>query len=201
MHRDVAGEQHGLGVGALLEFTVTGRRLGVHAEGIPVVSSPQRGSLTYGQATPAVGVLSATLRVAVDRRSRYWVGLGTTVINQRTPLPSLGQVASSRLAGVRYEVLARLPSAHAHFVEILIGGAPRLRGADHFFYSNGSHVPDKDEIAAEEDFSVAFGVQRLHSEILAGIRSLNFSAAFSRSGMAADRNNGIGVTLEMRRYL
>ncbi len=202
VHSDVAGRQTGIGGGPLFAFGyVPSRRVLLHVEGIPVVSAPQRASAFYGQATPALGIFLGTVRIAVDVRSRYWIGVGTTVINQRTPLPNISQVASSRLAGGRYELFAHVPTHGGRFVEGLIGVSPRLHGSDHFLYSDGSPAVNKDEAAAEEDISFAFGLERRNSALLFGVRSLNFSAVFTKTGLAADRNNAAGVTLELRRYL
>ncbi len=202
VHRDIAGDQFGIAGGALLQFSITGKRFGFHAEGIPVLGSPQqRSSAYYGAATPALGIFNGTLRVAIDHRSRFWIGLGTTIINQRTPLPNISQVAYSRLAGGRYELFARIPIHGSHFIESSIGIAPRLRGADHFLYSDGSAPINKDELAAEEDLSLALGIERPNSEVLFGIRTINFSAQFPRTAEAADRNNGAGFTIEYRHFI
>lgn len=204
VHSDIAGRQYGVGGGPLVQFGfVPARRFMLHVEGIPVVSLPgQKASAFYGQATPALGIFIATARFAIDSRARYWVGAGTTIINQRTPLPNIGQVASSRLAGGRYELFAHVPLHGSRFFEAQAGLTPRLAGADHFLYSDGVTPPvNKDERAAEEDFSVAYGVQHKNSAVLFGLRSLNFSAVFTKTGQAADRNNGAGVTLEFRRFL
>ncbi|MEO6913393.1 MAG: hypothetical protein ABI182_05175, partial [Candidatus Baltobacteraceae bacterium] len=156
VHRDIAGDQYGIAGGALLQFSLTGERIGIHAEGIPVIGSPQqRASAYYGAATPALGIFNGTVRVAIDRRSRFWIGLGTTVINQRTPLPNISQVAYSRLAGGRYELFVQIPTRGAYFIESSLGGAPSLRGADHYLYSDGSAPVNKDELASEEDLSLA----------------------------------------------
>ncbi|MFN2527837.1 MAG: hypothetical protein ABR584_03875 [Candidatus Baltobacteraceae bacterium] len=204
VHSDIAGRQYGIGGGPLLQFLyVPSRRLAVHIEGIPVVSIPrQKASAFYGQATPALGIFIASARFAFDPRSRYWGGIGTTIINQRTPLPNIGQVASSRLAGVRYELFMHQPLRGNRFLQAQAAVTPSLFGADHFFYSDGvTPAVDKPERAAEEDFSVAYGVQHANSEWLVGLRSLNFSAVFTKTGLAADRNNGAGIILEWRRYL
>ena len=201
-HADVAGKQYGIGGGALVQVNLFPvRRVMLHAEGIPVVSIPQKASAFYGQATPALGVFDAAVRIALDSRGRYWVGGGTTIINQRTPLPNINQVAYSRLAGGRYELYARVPRANARFIEASLGVTPRLFGADHFLYSDGTLPVSKDEKASEEDGSIAYGIRRAHSELLIGLRSINFSAVFTKTGIAADRNNGAGVMIELRRNL
>ncbi|GAC1659429.1 MAG: hypothetical protein NVS9B12_12580 [Vulcanimicrobiaceae bacterium] len=141
------------------------------------------------------------MRVAVDKNARYWVGLGTTIINQRTPLPNISQVASSRLAGGRYELFAHVPARGQRFFEAQVGLTPRLYGTDHFLYSDGvTPAVNKDEAAAEADIALAYGVQRANSALLLGVRSINFSAVFTKTGLAADRNNAAGVTVEIRRY-
>jgi hypothetical protein len=204
VHSDIAGRQYGIGGGPLVQFQfVPARRFMLHGEGIPVVSIPgQKASAFYGQATPALGIFILSARFAIDSTQRYWVGAGTTIINQRTPLPNIGQIASSRLSGGRYELFAHLPLRGAHFFEAEAGLTPRLSGADHFLYSDGvTPAVNKDERAAEEDFSLAYGVRHPNWAILFGLRSLNFSAVFTTTGEAADRNNGAGVTLEFRRFL
>ncbi|MHB8363930.1 MAG: hypothetical protein ACYDEK_05070 [Vulcanimicrobiaceae bacterium] len=201
VHRDVAGSQYGVGGAALLEFGARMGRVGIVLEGIPPVSIPQRASAYYGQATPAVGIFNGAVRFAVDRNRRLWIGAGTTVINQRTPLPNISQVASSRLAGARYELAYEQPLRAARFVEVLVGAAPRLFGADRFLYSNGSPAVNKDERASEVDATLAYGIRYRESELLVGIRTIDFSAQFTRTGEAADRNNGAGLMLEWRRLI
>ena len=202
VHTDAAGTQHGAGGGPLIEFTIrVSPRFLFHAEGIPVVSAPQRTSAFYGNATPALGIFNGSLRFAIDHRARYWLGVGTTIINQRTPLPNLNQVVSSRLAGARYEVAAHVPLQNGRFYEVIGGVAPRLFGADRYIYSDGSPSVDKDEKAVEEDLSVAYGIEHRHSAILFGLRTLNFAAQFTQTGSGADRNNGAGVMIELRHYI
>jgi hypothetical protein len=202
VHKDEAGEQRGAGAGALLEAAYGRGRFAVHAEGIPPVSLPQRPSQTYGQATPQLSVFNGSARVAFGAAAEWWAGVGATVINQKTPLPAKQQVVASRLAGARYEVGLRRSFGAVHFLEVQFGGAPHLTGGDIYTFSDGL-TPDvhKPEVAAEEDATVALGVRRANSEILFGLRSINFSAKFTRTGAAADRNNGGGLMFEWRRLL
>lgn len=203
VHSDVAGRQYGVGGGPLFQFLfVPSRRFALHVEGFPVVSIPQRASAYYGAATPSLGIFIGTVRFALDNNARYWLGIGTTIVNQRTPLPNISQVASSRLAGGRYEFYTHVPTHGARFVEFQGGFTPRLHGADHYLYSDGlTPAVNKDEAAAEEDFSLATGIQHEKSALLLGFRSINFSAVYTKTGLAADRNNAAGVMFEWRRYL
>ncbi|MBV8244465.1 MAG: hypothetical protein JOZ38_00940, partial [Candidatus Eremiobacteraeota bacterium] len=193
--------QRGVGAGALLEMALRIPRVELLAEGIPVVSTPQAASAHYGQATPALGIFTSTLDFGLDRFGRLWLGAGTFIVNQRTPLPNLNQVVSSRLAGGRYEFIAHLPVQSSHFVEFRFGAAPRLFGADHYLFSDGSAAVDRDEQASEVDMILAYGVRHAHSSLLFGLRSLDFAAKFTDTGELADRNQGVGIMIEAQRDL
>jgi hypothetical protein len=200
-HTDIAGSQHGIAGGAFLELGARVNRLDTRIEGVPPVSLPQAPSEHYGQATPQFSLLNGTFRYAVDRNERLWLGVGGTIINQRTPLPNLDQVVSSRLAGARYEVRYRVDTATNHFFEAVFGAAPHLTGTDYYIYSIPQPAVDRPEVAAEEDAMIAFGLRRGSDEWLVGLRTINFSAKFVLTGDAADRNNGGGPILEWRRLL
>jgi hypothetical protein len=201
VHRDIAGSQYGFALGLLLQAGIEAKRFALHAEGIPPVSLPQRASAAYGQSTPQLSLIDGAVRAAVDRHARFWVGIGMTVINQRTPLPHINQVVSSRLAGARYEVHYANTRGGTHFFEVTIGGAPKLTGSDRYTYSTAHAAVEKPERAAEEDVLMAYGIRHASSEWLIGVRSIAFSAKFEQTSEAADRNNGAGVLLEWRQYL
>ncbi len=200
-HTDVAGTQHGIAAGAILQFGAQGKRVGLHLEGIPPVSLPQKPSANYGAATPQLSLINGAARFAVDPAAHLWIGVGETIINQRTPLPNLSQVVASRLAGVRYELTYRTPAGGSHFIEMTFGAAPHLTGSDHYTYSIPHPGVEKPEVAAEEDGQIAFGVKNANSELLVGLRSINFSARFALTGEAGDRNNGAGIIVEWRRFI
>jgi hypothetical protein len=202
VHRDVAGSQYGVGAGPLLQVHVGGSRFAVHLEGIPVVSIPgTRPSVTYGQATPALGIFNGDAEYAIDRRGQFWFGLGETIYNQRTPLPAQAQSVSSRLAGARYTVRFNHSFGTAHFVEAFVGSAPYLTGSDVYTYLDGSPPTIKPERASEVDASIEFGYTRNRSQWLIGVRMLNFTAMYPLTGEPADRNVGIGPMIEWRTKL
>lgn len=200
-HTDVAGSQHGIAGGAILQAGVQGRRVALRLEGIPPVSLPQKPSAFYGQATPRFSLIDGAVRFAVDPQAHWWIGAGATVINQRTPLPNISQVVSSRLAGIRAELGFRMPLRNAHFFEASIGATPHLTGSDLYEYSIPHPPVVKPEVAAEEDAMAAFGIERAHSEWLFGLRSINFSARYALTGAAGDRNNGGGAVVEYRAFI
>lgn len=198
-HTDVAGTQHGLGAGPLLQARLGWRRFAVQIEGIPVVGIPnQRPSQAYGQATPSIGIFNGEVLAALDRGARLWGGAGETIYNQRTPLPAQNQVVSSRLAGVRYALAYHGTTRGAHFLEAFVGAAPSLSGADVYVSSLGLPNVEKPERASEIDASIALGWNRNTSQWLVGMRMLNFAARFVNTGEAADRNVGIGPLIEWR---
>ncbi len=200
VHKDVAGVQYGAGIGPLLQARLGGPRLALHLEGIPVVAVPQRASAYYGQATPSIGIFNATLGYRFAPRVSF--GIGETVINQRTPLPNLQQVVSSRLAGYRYALRYTEPLRGNRSFEANLGVAPTLWGSDVYVYSDGVTAPVvKPEQAAEIDASMAMGFQRPYGEVLLGLRALNFSAKYTATGLAGDRNAGVGLFLEFRKAL
>ncbi len=201
-HRDAAGSQYGVGIGPLIELRAGGPRVAVHLEGIPVVGIPgTRPSVAYGQATPSIGIFNGQVEYALDRRSQWWIGIGETVYNQRTPLPAVEQVVSSRLAGARYVLHYRHAFSRQHFIEALFGSAPYLGGADVYVYSTGAPTVVKPERASEIDASLAYGLVRRHTEWLFGLRTLNFTARYPLTGLAADRNVGLGPIVEWRDLL
>lgn len=200
-HTDVAGTQHGVAAGALLQLGVRAKRVGFRLEGVPPVSLPQAPSLTYGQATPQLSLIDGVVRFAVDPQSHWWFGAGETVINQRTPLPNLSQVVTSRLAGARYDMVYRQSFNTAHFIEASVAATPHLWGSDHYTYSVPHAPVDKPEVAAEVDAEAAFGISQRNAEWLFGLRSINFSAKYVLTGEAGDRNNGGGIFAEYRGFI
>jgi hypothetical protein len=201
VHQDVAGSQRGAAAGGFIELQVGGRRVYLHAEGVPPVSVPQRPSAFYGQATPQISIADGAVRYFLDRGEHLFIGIGADVINQRTPLPNRNQVVASRLAGVRYETGFALPLGTRHSLEALVGGVPALYGTDIFTYSIVHPAVNAAEKAFEVDYSVAYGLQLRQSEVLVGVRVIDFAAHFTATGLAADRNDGFGLLAEWRAIL
>lgn len=201
-HSDAAGTQHGLGAGPLVQIHVGGPRFAVHLEGIPVVSIPGvRPSAHYGQATPAIGIFNGQAEAALGRAGYLWFGLGESIFNQRTPLPALGQEVASRLAGVRYTLRYRRPLGNRHVIDALFGTAPLLTGSDVYTFVSRQPPTYRPERASEVDAWLEWGYEFRRSELLVGVRTLNFTARYPLTGEAADRNVGLGPVIEWRALL
>jgi hypothetical protein len=202
VHRDVTGSQYGIGVGPLVQLHLGVKRFALHVEGIPVVSIPgTRPSAAYGQATPALGIFNGQAEYAFDRSGFAWVGFGETIYNQRTPLPAKAQTVSSRLSGARYTLRYRRPFGASRFVDALIGTAPYLSGSDVYVFLDGAPNTVRPERASEVDASLALGFAHRRTEWLVGLRTLNFTARYPVTGLAADRNVGFGPFIEWREVL
>jgi hypothetical protein len=201
VHRDVSGSQYGIGVGPLFQVHLASSRFALHLEGLPVVSIPGvRPSVAYGQATPALGIFNGQAEYALGNTGA-WVGIGETIYNQRTPLPAKAQTVSSRLAGVRYTLRYRHLFGTRHFIEALVGTAPYLSGSDVYVYLDGAPNTIKPERASEVDASLEWGYSYRRSQWLIGLRTLNFTAMYPATGLAADRNVGFGPVIEYRLLL
>ncbi len=202
VHTDVAGSQHGVGAGPLLQAQAGGARLNVNVEGIPVVSIPgTRPSVGYGQATPKLGIVNAQAQYAVGPSRSLWIGMGETIYNQRTPLPALAQSVSSRLAGVRYALRYVRPTRGGHGFEAFVGVTPMLTGSDVYDFLDGAPPVIRPERASEVDAQLALTWRHASSEWLFGIRTLNFTAVYTETGLAADRNVGAGAFVEWRHLI
>ncbi len=203
VHRDVAGSQYGVGAGPLIQAHVGLHRFALHLEGIPVVSIPgTRPSVAYGQATPAIGIFNGQAEYAFDRQGFTWIGFGETIYNQRTPLPAKSQTVSSRLAGARFALRYRRPvGAPSRFLEALVGVAPYLSGSDVYVFLDGAPNVIRPERASEVDASLSYGITRSRNQWLFGVRTLNFTARYPVTGLAADRDVGIGPFIEWRSVL
>jgi hypothetical protein len=202
VHRDVAGSQYGVGAGPLLEVQGGGARFNINIEGLPVVSIPgTRPSVHYGQATPKLGIFNSQAQYALGPSRSLWIGLGETIYNQRTPLPALSQSVSSRLAGVRYALRYVRATRNGHGIEAFVGVTPTLTGSDVYEFLDGSPPVIRPERASEVDAQIALTWRRASNEWLLGIRTLNFSAVFTETGEAADRNVGAGAFVEWRHLI
>jgi hypothetical protein len=201
-HSDIAGTQHGIGAGPLLQGQVGGARFNFNFEGIPVVSIPDtKPSIAYGQATPKLGIINAQFQYALDRNATWWAGVGETVYNQRTPLPAISQSVSSRLSGVRYALRYIHQTSNDHGIEAFVGVTPTLTGSDVYQFLSGAPNDVRPERASEVDAQASLTYRKGASEWLFGARTLNFAARFLDNGEAADRNVGLGPIIEWRHYI
>lgn len=203
-HFENGNDVRGSALGAFIEITQRWKGLRLHLEGIPVIDGAHAKSDRYGAITQSFGLFNGVVSVPVDRRGRYWAGIGSGIVAQRTPqlnYPFVGrnQVNMSRLAGTRYELRGSWRSPHATFFEASVADQPHMRGPDFLNVSIAGldFERSKGENARMLDVSTGYGIQRGPVEYLMGLRWVNFSANFV-DGRAADRNVGFGPTFEVR---
>jgi len=198
-HAEPGATFGGTGEGVLLSLDQRWRAVQLHFEGIPNIATANVNSGNQA-VTATIGVFAGSARFRLDRAGRYWLGAGTELLSQTTPLRGLGQLFSSRLAGSRYEFATTLPLSPNHFIETDFAGAPSLSGNIHevTFFQNGFQVRVSGvETASMMDLSGAYGIRSGRFEYLFGLRSINFAAKFA-NGSEADRNVGTGVTAAIR---
>jgi hypothetical protein len=182
-----------------------------------------------GVANNGLGMQNVSLSYG-DASLRYWnragtlaVGIGETLYNQSTQY-LLGEsnyfrntvIDASRVAGVRYEFVGRIPAAHGDFTEAFVSVNPRLHGrlswTRQLTITNlrtGQPItvppyttPSVYELGSE----VGAGVRYVHrsgpNEISVGVRYLNYVARFADGSVNdfADANSFILPYISFARY-
>ena len=198
-HTQPFGSVQGTGAGLFLQLDQAWPAVQLHVEGIPSVAIA-RINTTLGPVTASVGMFSATARLRLDRAGRWWVGAGSEVLSQVTPIAGLSKVDASRLAGTRLEIVGHFPTAPNRFIEAQVGATPDLNGllVETRSLPNGAQsAASGAEVASLMDVSAAYGITRGNAEYRFGVRAINFAARFW-DGREADRNVGGGVTAQIR---
>jgi hypothetical protein len=199
-HFETDNDVNGSAAGAFFEVSARGRRLGLHAEGIPNIDARATSSSQFGSLTQSISVLTADARVYLGRRDNSFVSLGEAVFTQSTPLllpaPFGNVFTSSRVVGLRVGAGTRVELGTS-FVEASLTGSPAMRGRISYLTKPFVHPPDQTERATEVDASIAVGRRYRHFEVLAGLRNINYAANLI-DGSSADRNVGTGVFVEGR---
>jgi hypothetical protein len=183
----------------LLEVDQRWPAVAIHLEGIPSVATASVNT-AVGPVTASIGLFEGTARVRLDRTGRYWAGIGTEILAQRTPITGLSRIDSSRLSGTRYELATTIPISDSRFFELDLGAVPHMNGTVYestTFFDGFIATQSGQETASMVDLGASFGVRHGGTEFLYGLRSINFAAKFS-DGHEADRNVGIGLTAEVR---
>ena len=81
-----------------------------------------------------------------------------------------------------------------------MAGSTDLSGSDVYVYSDGvTPTVIKKERASSLDGTLTLGFVRAKSELLVGLRVINFSAKYTATNEAGDRNAGLGLVFEWRR--
>jgi hypothetical protein len=84
-HFENTNNVSGSGLGAFFEVTQRWRMLRLHFEGIPVVDTAHATSDRYGALTQTFGLFNGVASIPIGRSGRYWAGIGTGIVAQRTP--------------------------------------------------------------------------------------------------------------------
>lgn len=200
-HDETHASVHEQLIAPVIHLNAGGRRVQFTSEGIPLIGTARSGNFPNAPSTTNLGFVNANVIVAVDPKSRVWLGAGGVVINQQTQLAPSGDIfeyltESSRVFGVSYEAQLRLP-AGANTVVLDARAVPNLYGT--VFLSNCGLCFFKEVSAAERgglsDLSALFEISHRRSTWDFGLRAINYSAVFTQQRSLADRNVGGGITI------
>jgi len=163
----------------------------LYAEGLPPVV-PLTSTGTLGTLSTRLGFLFSTARWYLDGR-HVSIGLGETLYHQVTTRTPSGEIDRSDIAGLRYE-LRGIESYGKSTFTLSLEATPVMRGGVRVAL-DGEQAFDGEraaqtELRLRDDIRIAKNV-----DLLAGVRYINFAAAYLAGGGLADRNTGIALTI------
>ena len=201
----------------MLHFTARVKNFAIHLEAVPPLGPIGYGTASgYAPQATRLSYLVGTLRYYATG-SRYFFGVGSTVLNQRTTTSQSRQsyfnlytvndsndtAQLSRVTGSLYEAgyAVKLPKSA---VEVIVGINPKLR-ANYYVDVAESHtvtLPNGSthashygygfmwpEHGAQVESSVRWTRDLIHMSISYGIRYINYTAAYDQSNRLADKNS------------
>ena len=189
------------------------RQFEITAEGIPPLRSYPIGNNGLGIQNISLSYVEGSLRYW-DKTGTFAAGIGETLYNQRTDYVSfsdsngsIGQYDGSRVAGTRYELVARRPLRFGDTIEASLAVNPSLHGLVHWtdydIFRGRMHSFDLrpgyeagSQVEAALRFDHAVGPYTLRY----GVRYLNYVAHFS-NGNLADRNTFVMPFVGIERSL
>lgn len=174
-------------------------RFELKAQGLPPIGPLRVANNGLGMQNVALTYADATLRYW-NRRRTFALGIGETLYNQRTSVLLFrdpgGLVGTeydmSRVVGVRYEAVERIPVRAESFVELQLAADPRMHGRFTFErqtafrgrtygYTSKPYWEGASQIDASVRFVHRFGAYSLSY----GVRYLNYTASFRQRGWSA----------------
>jgi len=183
----------------MFELDHTHGNLRVHLELVPPIGPiPLAQSDGFGGSQdPRVSFLNGELLYASPLLP-VSLGVGETVLNQRTLYPGTPFVQSSRVVGVRYIARAILYTDARQRVEASVAVNPAMQGLQYTAatgpgiyatYNGGNPFLPHGEYASLFDSSVRWTIDEGRYAIAYGVRYLNYTAAYSETDQLADRNH------------
>jgi len=186
----------------MLELDHVHKSLRLHLEGMPPIGPvplAQNAGIFDDNQNPRVSYFNAELWYQPSP-ARYGIGLGETVINQRTVYPPSPLVQSSRVVGMRLLGRARLYAQGPTRVDLSLAVNPAMQGLQ--LSEPGTPLG---EHASLVDTALRGSTRERGFTLVYGLRYLNYTAAYSIDGSLADRNHlfmpfaGIDWTLQRAR--
>jgi len=172
----------------MIEFDHVHKQLRVHVEAMPPIGPvplAQNGSLYGNSQNPRVSFLNADILYAPPDQP-YSLGVGETIINQRTLYPPSPIAQSSRVVGMQLLVNATLYQYGRQRADASIAVNPGLQGLQ---VTNGTGLMPLPEYGSLFDGSLRWSVDHGSYVLVYGVRYLNYTAAYHIDNSLADRNH------------
>ena len=172
----------------MFELDHVHKQLRVHIEAMPPIGPvplAQNGSLYGNNQNPRVSYLNAVLMYAPPNQP-YALGIGETVINQRTLYPPSTIAQSSRVVGMRLLASAQLYQAENQRADASVAVNPGLQGLQ---LTTGAPLKPLAEYGSLFDASLRWTVNHGRYAFVYGVRYLNYTAAYHSNNSLADRNH------------
>jgi len=158
----------------------------------PVPLAQSDGFIENGQ-DPRVSYLNGELSYALPS-SPITLGIGETIINQRTLYPGQPIIQASRVVGMRLIARAHLYDDGTRSLDADFSVNPALHGLQTNEITDPSIpssaiIPQLAEHGSLIDTSLRWSIKEGRYALLYGVRYINYTAGYSRDGSLADRNH------------
>ncbi|MDP9025082.1 MAG: hypothetical protein M3N13_06905 [Candidatus Eremiobacteraeota bacterium] len=172
----------------MFEIDHVHRRLHLRLEAVPPI-----GPVSLGGGSP-FGYGSDPRLTYVDGEARYTfagaryeVGIGETILNQRTFYPPSPGVQASRVVGARYVANALVYAMPTEQLVAALAIDPSLHGIQYTMLPNATAIDYERGSLIDASLRWTFPHKRMAFSY--GLRYLNYTAQYTTSGLLADRNH------------
>lgn len=196
-------------------FTIehTHKRLRLRAEVVPPIGPVPLASGNFFDSgfAPRVSFLRADALYTLPG-GRFALGIGESIVNQRTFYSDVNVIQASRVVGARYTLETLLSSTPFGRLEADLGFNPSMHGVQYTMLPAGISIGplgpspattvSDGEVGSMVDGSLRWSVPLRRLNFVYGLRYINYTAKYSATGRLADHNHFlmpfIGVDLHWR---
>ena len=176
----------------MFELEHVHKQLHIRLEAVPPIGPvplAQNASLFNNNQNPRVSYFNGELSLYTPN-GRYGLGIGETVINQRTLYPPSPYVQSSRVVGMRWILAGELYARGNQRVDANVAVNPALQGLQQTELTQPSApFAALAERGSLVDASLRWTIDERSFRLVYGVRYLNYTAAYCSDNSLADRNH------------